>query len=443
MTHRPEPTNSLAAETVPLLVPKDTPLQIVLDKDVRIQKAGQPIQGRLVEPVYAFDKLVIPTGTKVAGQIKEIEKISRGQRAISALDADFTPPRKFRIEFKEITLSDGTHIPIDTSVTPGSGQVIQLVSAPENNKTGIADAASQKTAEAKQRARQAWDNAMKQVKEPGKIHRAERYGIALLPVHPQYIDAGSVYFAELEQPLDFGSEPLTPELASSLNAAPIDGSVVHARLITALSSATAQKGDDVEAIVSQPLFEGDRLLVPEGSVLKGSVLQVRPARHMSRNGQLRIVFHELTLPNGIEQKVDALLAGVEADKAGNVKLDSEGGAEATTPKTRYLKTAVSISLAAVSARGDPDAKVANPGGNASTRIAGGAGGFKLVGIVLGAVVRSHAFGYSMGAYGAGMSVYTNFVARGRDVVFPKDTAMEIGIGAEPAHPAPSIPAVKD
>ncbi len=426
-------------------MPRETPLQVVLDKEVRIQKAGQPIQGRLIEPVYAFDKLVIPVGTEVAGQITEIESVSGGQRAAAALDADFTPARKIRIEFSEIILSDGKRIPIHTSVTPGSGQVIQLVSAADadSQKKGVADAASQKTKEAKQRAKQAWDSAMKQVEEPGKIHRIQRYGVALLPVHPQYIDAGTIYSAELVQPLDFGAEPLGPQLASSLNAAPVDGSVVHARLITALSSATAQKGDDVEAIVSQPLFAGDRLIVPEGSVLKGSVLEVHAARHMSRNGQLRIVFHELSLPNGIEQKVDAILAGVQAGKADNVKLDAEGGAEATTPKTRYLKTAVSISLAAVSAGGDADAKVPNPAGNTSNRIAGGAGGFKLVGIVLGALVHSRAFGYSMGAYGAGMSVYTNFVARGRDVVFPKDTPMEIGIGTRPPAAAPDSPAMKN
>jgi hypothetical protein len=33
-----------------------------------------------------------------------------------------------------------------------------------------------------------------------------------------------------------------------------------------------------------------------------------------------------------------------------------------------------------------------------------------------------------------MSIYTHFVARGRDVVFPKDTAMQIGLGTHDANP---------
>jgi hypothetical protein len=48
------------------------------------------------------------------------------------------------------------------------------------------------------------------------------------------------------------------------------------------------------------------------------------------------------------------------------------------------------------------------------------------------LVHSRVFGYSMGAYGAGMSIFTHFIARGRDVVFPKNTEMDVGIGAREA-----------
>lgn len=292
---------------------------------------------------------------------------------------------------------------------------------------------------AKQQAKQEWDTAMKQVKEPGKLHRIERYAIAQLPAHPQYLPEGVVYFAELQQSLNFGSEPLTPALASSIGGPPPDGSVVHARLLTPLSSATTQKGADVEAMVSQPLFDDGRLILPQGSLLKGSVVQVQAARHMSHNGQLRMAFHELSLPSGVEQKVEATLAGVEAGKASNLKLDSEGGAQATTSKSRYLATAVSLSLAAVSFAGDSDAPAGgNSAGNASNRVAGGAGGYKLIGIALGLAVHSHPLGMAMGAYGGGMSIYTHFIARGHDVVFPKNTAMEIGIGTH--RPAADVAA---
>jgi hypothetical protein len=424
-------------QSVPLTVPKGTSLQVALAKEVCIRRVGQGVEAQVIEPVYAFDRLVVPVGSKVRGEVTRIEPVSGGKRTLAGLDGDFTPARKIEVRFSDLVLVDGKDIPLHTSVTPGSGQVLKFVSAPDKEtKKTVKDVASEKTKEAKQQAKDQWDNAMKQLMTPGRIHRLQRYAEAQLPVHHQYISAGTMYFAELEDPLDFGSEPLTAQMAVSLGGPLPDGSVVHARLLTPLSSATAQKGQNVEAVLSRPLFEDGRLILPQGSRLLGTVGQVQPARRMKKNGQLRIAFHQVVLPDGVEHKVQAALVGVQAGKEGNVRLDSEGGAEATNARSRYLTTAVSLGLAAVAARGDPDAVGGDRAGNTSGRAAGGVGGFKLVGAVLGAAVRSRAFGYTMGAYGAGMSVYRNFMARGHEVVFPKNTAMEIGIGTRAAAPEP-------
>jgi hypothetical protein len=278
--------------------------------------------------------------------------------------------------------------------------------------------------EAKQRAHDEWNAAMKQVKTPGKLHRVERYVIRQLPAHPQYIDAGTIYFAELQAPLNFGSEPLTPQMARSIGDISPTGEIVHARLEMAVTSASNQKGDPVNAVITQPLLKNGRLIVPEGSVLEGAVVQVRPARRLNKNGQLRVAFHELRLPDGVPQAIEANLESVQAGKSANVKLDSEGGAQATTPKKVYLSTAAEIGLAALSSSDD----------DLLNRGSGGAGGYKLIGIALGLAVQSRIFSASMGGYGAGMSVYMHFIARGHDVVFPKDTAMQIGLGVHDAKP---------
>jgi hypothetical protein len=437
LTHRP-PAAPAPAEnptSIALTVPKGAAIQVALDKEVRVQKVGQVVRGHVVEPIYAFDKLVIPVGAEVTGHITKIEILSAARRTAAALDTDFSPTRKLDLTFDELVLADGKRISLHTNVTPGSGQVIQFVIADDkSSKKTAKDEASEKAKQAKAQARESWNNAMKQVTQPGKMHRIERYAIARLPVHPQYIDAGTVYFAELEEPLDFGSEALTPEKASTLGVLQTT-SFVRARLVTPLSSATTPNGAEVDAVLSQPLFDGDHLILPQGSHLKGSVVQAAPARYMSRNGKLRIVFHELALPDGVQQKVDTSLEGIQAGKGQDVKLDSEGGAEATSSKSRYAMTAISVGLAAASFGGDRDAPGGgNPAGNTSNRVAGGAGGFKLIGIILGLTVHSRAFGAAMGAYGAGMSVYVHFIARGHDVVFPKNTAMQISVATLPAAP---------
>ncbi len=437
------PTTKSTAPEVPqqvsLTVPRGTPIQVVLEKEVRIRKVGQGVEGRVVEPIYAFDRIVVPSGTKVRGEVTKIQPLSGGKRTVAGLDEDFTPAHPVEVRFTDIMLSDGKHIPVQTSVTPGSGQVLKFTTAPDKeSKKTIKDVAAEKTKQAKQQAKDEWNNAMKQLKTPGRLHRAQRYVQAQLPVHPQYIPAGTTYFAELEEPLEFGSEPLTTEMAKSLEGALPEGAVVHARLMTPLSSATAQKGQDVEAVLTRPLLDGERLVLPQGSRLKGTVRQVQAARWRKRNGQLRIAFEQLVPPDGLEQKVQATLVGVEAGKDGNVKLDSEGGAEATTSNSRYLATAVSLGLASLAGRGDPDSRGPNTAGNPGGRMAGGLGGFKLLGLAAGAMVQSRIFGYVTGAYGAGMSIYRNFMARGHEVVFPKNTAMEISIGTRAAVNPPPV-----
>jgi hypothetical protein len=367
-------------------------------------------------------------GTEVEGSITKIDGPSAGKRTLGLLNADFTPDRQIEVEFNDLRLADGDHMRMDTFVAPGSGQVIRLAGAGDKQKRkGVRGSVSQKLEEAKQEARRQWQNALRQVEEPGKMHRIMRYGVAQLPVHPQYIDAGTLYWAELREPLDFGSEPLTNRTASTIGTPPPAGSLLHARLVTPLSSSTTQKGEEVEAICSRPLFDGNRLIVPQGSHLKGTVIQVRPARHFERNGQLRITFDKLILPDGIAQRVDTSLEAIQTKDQDHVHLDSEGGAQATSSKTRYLSTGVSVTLALIGSGGRRDVGEAGP-------VSGGATAFKLVGITVGLLVRSHSLGILMSAYGGSRSIYSNFLGGGRDITFPKDTAMDIGIGGRTARP---------
>lgn len=424
---QPRRSSSPTSEAIALTLPTGTPLQIALVKEERIRKVGQVIHGRLVRPVYAFDHLVIPVGAEATGHISKIGGISGKKRTLGILNVDLTPARPVEIEFDDLALADGRHMRLHTSVTPGSGQVMRLATAGEHEKANmVKTAASQKMQEAKQE----WFNAMKQVKEPGKMHRVLRYGLAQLPMRPQYLDAGTLYFAELQEPLDFGSEPLTTQTASALGTPPPPGSLVHALLVTPLNSATTQKGSEVEALISQPLFDGDRLILPQGSRLRGPVLQVRPARRLHRNGQLRIAFRELVPPEGTVQRVVTSLEGVQSGAEDHAQLDTEGGTRATASKTRFADTGISVGLALVGQGGQHDVGEAGP-------VAGGATAFKLVGIIVGVFIRSHSLAIVMSAFGGSRSIYNNFLGRGRDISFPKNTAMEIGFGNRTALPVPA------
>jgi hypothetical protein len=420
--------------TVSLDVPKGTPLLVILDKEVRIQKEGQQIHAKIAEPIYAFDKLVVPAGSEIDGSVSKIGGVSAGKRTLAALNANFSPHRDVAITFDELVLADGRRFPLHTQVSLASQGELQFATAPDEkvqSKKGVKAAAQRRAAEkvdeTKQEISRDWEMAKQQIAMPGKMHRIERIVIAQLPIHPQYFDAGTRFNAELLEPLNFGTEVLTPDKVHMVGTSPAPGSIIHALLKTPLTSATAQKGEQVEAVMTEPLLANDQLILPEGTVLKGSVLQVQAARSFHRNGQLRIVFHEIVPPESAEQHVEASLEGVEVNNDEHLRLDSEGGAQATTRKTRYLAAGISVAIAAYS-----DNDLAN-------RALDGASAYNVIGILTGVVVHSKALASTLGIYGAGKSVYDHFISRGDDVVYPKDTAMAIGFGArvtEATKPAP-------
>jgi hypothetical protein len=409
-----------------------TPIKVALDSEVRIRKEGQAIHGKTTEPVYAFDKLLIPMGTVVNGKVSAIEGVPKKTRTLEAMDGNFSPVRSVHVQFDELVMGDGRHVALQTVASPAPNGVLRFVSANEKTekKNKVEDAASKKVSATRQEIRRQWSELQKQIHEPGKMHKLKRMAVAQLPVHPQYIDAGTSFNADLQQPLDFGTEAVKPEELANIGAPPPTGSVVHARLVTPLSSATAKKGDEVEALITEPLVVSDHLILPEGSVIKGSVMQVQRARRLARNGQLRILFHEVAPPNGLEQRVETSLEGVAVAKGEHLKLDAEGGAQVTTPRTRYLTTGIQVMLAVSQASpGDRDAgRGGASGGEAGSSAANGASGFRFVGMIVGLAAHSRVVSAGFGGYGAATSIYYHFLARGRDVVYPKDMAMVIGLG---------------
>ena len=437
LKHRPEksetPAPAQSKKSIALQVAPGTPLKIALNKEVRIRRVGQPIGGTTTEPIYSFDKLLVPVGSRVTGKITEIDDVSKSMRTLSAMNADFSPERKIGVEFDQLTLPDGRRVPIQTVVSPGAG-VLQFVPAKNTRQTKLGEGkeeAKGKLNEARQAVKQQIADMKKQISEPGKMHRLERFALTQSPYRPQYLDPGTSFNADVQVPLAFGSEELKPQTVSQIGTLPPDGGTVHAWLTTPLNSATSKKGDPVEAVVSQPLVVGNQLYLPEGSRLKGTVLEVRPARRFSRNGQLRITFHQVVPPNGLEQEIQSTLEGLEVAQGENLALDSEGGAQVKAPKARYLRTGIAVMLAAASSHPDEDNGGVHEGGVAGGASGGalnGASGFKLVGTLAGAFAHSQIVTAGFGAYGAARSVYGHFLARGRDVVYPKDMSMVLALG---------------
>jgi hypothetical protein len=304
-----------------------------------------------------------------------------------------------------------------------------------NGAAKAVDAARQQVKAGVQEANDSAHQAAAEIRKPGKLHRLKQFFVSQSPYRRQYIAVGTRFSASLTAEMDFGSDSHSYEELASLGTLPLANTVLHARLVLEVSSATATRGTPVVAELTEPVYSTDHhLLLPSGCRLIGQVVEARPARYLHRNGELRVIFEHLEIPGGNLQEVQGTVEGIEVSRAAHLKLDEEGGARATDSKLRYLSTGAALLMAVAVAHTDVDrAAVEDSSGDPAVRAGAGASGFGLVGAVIGLASRSNVVSVAFSAYGASTSIYTNFLSRGREVVLPKNAPLEIGLGTR--HPS--------
>jgi len=188
---------------IDLRVPEGTTLRIDLDQRTRISHPGDAVHGKVVETVYAFDQPVIPAGSVATGHVIKVDNVTAVRRTMSYANGDFSPFHKYGVAFDTVTLPDGRQLPVATTVTAGTAQVVHLSTAAEKQKTAAqraADAGKGKIHEAQDQIHQSWE----QVTAPGKMDRLKRYIVAQSPYRHQYIEPGTRFNADLDNAISFG-----------------------------------------------------------------------------------------------------------------------------------------------------------------------------------------------------------------------------------------------
>lgn len=419
---------------IELVVEAGTPLRVALDQRVKVKRVGQAVTATVVEPVYAFDRIVIPVGARAVGHVAALQGPSKGTRLRALLAGDLTPPRKVTLDFNTLVLPDGEAHPLDSVVT-GGAENVALHLAGTSEATSVVARARQEIASKASQAAAA-------VKAPGRMRRLKDWlrdtAIGILPVHPQFMRKDTVYSVRLLSPLSFGSSVVTDPAPSG--AAPAPGSILTARLVTPLHSATTPRATPIEAVVTQPVFTADhRLILPEGTKLTGEVTFAKKARHFHRNGQLRVLFEGVQLPDRTAEQLRAALYSVESGRDARVAVDEEGGATVVSSGKRFAAPAIaSLALAAsMRHRLDYDTDGVGPEmtyGNGKAYRTGGFFGLGLLGA--GAAQISRPFALGLGILGVARTVYGSVAGKGRDVSFPADTPIQVRLAPGPS-PTPS------
>ena len=427
LRHRPktEPKPPAAVQTSPATaqpagpptLPAGTSLQVEAVKRYGLKK-GEAIEARLMHPIYADNRLVVAAGTRVRGHVVGL-KPNHHERVMARLNGDFTPFRTAEVQFDELDLPAGA-VRMDAAMATDGAPVLNLRTPHATKRTSLIT--------------REWDAAKARVHD--QIHYFMPPGLKLrlltlvyrqLPYHPQWIPAHTAWNFELtaaEQLPEGATTEARSAQAAELKPAAVQKNDpggqslwhVHAVLEGELNSATAKAGDPVKALVVQPVFDGHKhLTVPQGAVLLGKVTKAKAARSLGRNGSLRFSFQQLQLPKGYRRQVQGELGGAATSMTEDLKLDAEG---TVTPRSQ--RSAIAPLLLTVLAT-----KALDQDGNVTAQTGTASNGFGLVGRVVGIAAGNRSVAAGIGMYAAALSFSNNFLRHGRDVVFPRDTRIEI------------------
>jgi hypothetical protein len=401
---------SLHGQAVSVQVPATTPLSIQLLQHVPM-KIGEPLHGRLLYPVFVDNQVAIPAGSILRGSVTQLGP-DRSRRIHARLRGDFTPFHTPVVQFDELVLPDGTVQTIGSDSATDGAPILRLSPPPGQKKGSFL---SRQMALEKQRVK---DTAA-QFTAPGRRDRLVQFLYTQLPYHPERIENGTAWTVDLAQPLNIKLQDTSPAVAEKTNPpAPSTKEEwrLHAYLQQTISSANRKPGDTFQALVAEPIFDSHHaVVVPQGSLLVGEITQSKPAKSFGRHGKLRFHFRELRLPGGFSQPVEGTLAGVDANKSADLQIDQEGGI-APKPQNRVILP-MALTFLAGRALDDDGSQVGNS--------AVASNGFGIVGRIVGIAASSRNVAAGIGFYGAGLAFYDLWLARGKNVVFVKDTRIEV------------------
>src|SRR5260370_11780360 len=111
-----------ATKPIRLMVEPGTPLRVYLTKRLP-KRLDEPVQAKLLEPLFAFDREVAPAGSAVLGKVSRLESVSKMTRTMAIFGGDFTPLHRAEVQFTTLVLPDGRQISLQTHETAGLNSI--------------------------------------------------------------------------------------------------------------------------------------------------------------------------------------------------------------------------------------------------------------------------------------------------------------------------------
>ncbi len=398
------------SDATTLVVAAGVPLRVEVTQTVALQR-GQSFHGKLIEPIYGPDRLLLPAGIQLQGIVAATPDADRSTRVNAKLDGDFTPLRVPVVRVTQLVLVSGAVVPLVAVGGMRDAATISLVQRPP--KTSIAGKIKSMIHTQIQQVRDT-------VHDPHKGDRVKQMLYRQLPYHPQRVWAGSQFDAMLREPVQLPAASASAPMPRA-NTVDLQAGTMQARLIAGVTSVSAKKGDPVSATLVTPFCNAHgQVMLAAGTLLNGVVLQARPARSFARSGHLRFAFRSVGAPSAgasANRRIEGSLSSIQGLKGENIALDAEGGAKAQPDQGRFLAPLV-LGVMAVASQ-DDDSGIARQGVTSN--------GFGLLARVVTMATASRNASTGFAAFAFSKSVYRRYIARGHEVSFPANTELAIDL----------------
>ena len=111
----------------------------------------------------------------------------------------------------------------------------------------------------------------------------------------------------------------SPESQQEFEMIVPEGTVIPIVLTAYLNTRSSQVGDIFYADTTYPVWIQQRLVIPKGSTIRGTVTEVVKPGRIKGKGRLAVRFDDIMLPNGVKREFIATFRGIHG--AGDEKID--------------------------------------------------------------------------------------------------------------------------
>jgi hypothetical protein len=353
-------------------------------------KPGDVVEGKLSRSVYSQDRELFPAGSRVR---LTVESLVRRRRAPNDhwpwVVKVFTPHHEKFPTFQsaQILLAGGKEVPLRVSLLSISQQVQVRAEPRKENKAKRSESFVRKIADPATPLAAAPDEPATGHPKP-RAHLIANFEASVLKA--TRVPEGST------GPAALASSSQTMTVAAGTRAKVI--------LLGGISASKSRPGDLIQARLVEPVYSGPTVVLPEGSVFEGKVVKRTPPRMPSRSGSLLFSFTAVTTPRGTAEPMKASVAEVELDRRSRTNVDLEGQLKGDRPGMAWMVMNLAMTGGI--------AKVSDDGMQL------------LVEVIVATATDASTAGTARiaGACASGLFLLTR---RGRDVVLPKFTEMDI------------------